>query len=87
MHRLESPQSRCVIGVARGDVTPSTADGTDFGLTSVGVPFLQTFAITNPGLAPVNLTLPVTLSGDAAFTISNQPELARGLLKSALFFR
>ncbi|MFZ4765898.1 MAG: choice-of-anchor D domain-containing protein, partial [Roseimicrobium sp.] len=63
--------------IARGDTTPGTADGTDFGGTFLGVPVTRSFSITNTGTAALHLTgtAPsyVSLSGSAAFTVTTQP--------------
>jgi autotransporter-associated beta strand protein len=59
--------------IADGDSTPSWTDGTDFGLTSVGQAFLQTFMVTNNGLAPVQLENATIDDATGFFTVSNQP--------------
>jgi hypothetical protein len=53
--------------IGTGDLSPSGADGTDFGAADItGMAITNTFAITNSGLALLTLTggTPVTLSGD-----------------------
>jgi CSLREA domain-containing protein len=62
--------------IAHGDATPTLADWTDFGVTTVGAPLARSFAIANGGSANLNLGAdPVTLSGAgcAEFSISVQP--------------
>lgn len=65
-------------GINSGDNTPSTADSTDFGVVDISAGLrTQTYAISNFGLASLNLTgTPrVALSGTNAadFTVLNQP--------------
>ncbi len=64
--------------IVDGDVTPSPADYTDFGSTTVGTPLSRSFSISNQGLAGSLLTLganAVTLSGAgcAEFSVTVQP--------------
>ena len=59
--------------ITDGDSTPSLTDGTDFGLGSVGQPFLQTFIVTNDGLAAVQLDAVAISDPTGFFTVSNQP--------------
>ena len=63
--------------IADGDVTPSVADGTDFGAISTGATRQVVFTITNDVSGLLNLVLTadpaVSISGDSEFTISAQP--------------
>jgi hypothetical protein len=57
------------VNIADGDITPSTADYTDFGSTGVGVPVVYAFVIQNTGAGALNLTGSspyVTISGTNA---------------------
>ncbi len=64
------------VSIPSGDMTPSTADGTDYGSVTVsnGVAG-RTFAIQNTGNATLAITLPITLSGPNAadFTVTQPP--------------
>jgi hypothetical protein len=60
------------ISIPDGDVTPSTADGTDRGLVNLGVADTQSFYVRNTGAAVLNLS-GVTLSGSGDFSIPNMP--------------
>lgn len=76
-----TPTPDIVIGgngelIADGDTTPTLADWTDFGVTTVGTPLARSFVLGNNGSGPLNLSSnPVTLSGAgcAEFLISKQP--------------
>ncbi|MBN2103073.1 choice-of-anchor D domain-containing protein [bacterium] len=64
------------VSIADGDVTPSTADDTNFGTVNIAVGSVsRTFTIENLGYADLNLTgTPlVALSGGTDFSISSQP--------------
>lgn len=61
--------------IPNGSLTPSLADGTDFGEVRVGGTSASTFYVENDGTADLRLTgTPrVTISGSAAFTVTLQP--------------
>lgn len=64
------------VSIDDGDTTPSTADHTDFGSTSViGGTVARTFTIQNTGAAALDLTgTPrVALTGSSDFTVTTQP--------------
>jgi Bacterial Ig domain len=65
------------ISIADGDITPTTADYTDFGGTLLGTPISKTFTIANTGEAILNLsgTPLVALAGVgcAAFSVTTLP--------------
>ena len=66
------------LSITNGDATPDVADGTDFGLATVGgSPVVRTFTIQNTGTAPLNLTgLPrvaVTGANPGDFGVSLSP--------------
>ncbi len=64
------------VDIANGDPTPSLADHTDFGSTSmVNGSIIRTFKIINSGSGALFLTdTPrVKLSGSSAFTVTQQP--------------
>jgi LPXTG-site transpeptidase (sortase) family protein len=64
------------ISIDDGDITPSTADDTDFGPAIVGGSTVDhTFTIWNTGTGPLNLTgaPPVHVSGDLDFSVMSQP--------------
>ena len=45
------------LGIASGDITPATVDGTDFGMTAIaGGSVTRTFAIRNSGADPLTVT-------------------------------
>lgn len=55
--------------IVSGDITPSTADHTDFGTTPLGTPVVRTFTIQNTG--GTNLTISsVTLTETDSFSIT-----------------
>jgi hypothetical protein len=60
------------ITIASGDTTPSSADGTDFGSTTIGSSLVQAFTISNTGSADLT-SVAVTLSGSSAFNVSDHP--------------
>ncbi len=65
-------------GIASGDATPATADGTDFGSTAVAGPgVVRTFTIANTGPATLNLTgtpaVALSGAGAASFAVTAQP--------------
>jgi hypothetical protein len=60
------------VTIASGDTTPSSADGTDFGSTTIGSSLAQAFTISNTGSADLT-SVAVTLSGDSAFSVSEDP--------------
>ena len=60
------------ITIASGDTTPSSADGTDFGGTTIGGTLRQAFTINNTGSADLT-SVAVTLSGSNAFSVSDHP--------------
>ena len=60
------------ITIASGDTTPSSADGTDFGNTTIGSSLVQAFTIRNTGSADLT-SVAVTLSGSSAFSVSDDP--------------
>ena len=62
------------ISIPDGDVTPVTADGTDFGLTYLGGRDSMGFTVKNTGTAVLNLT-GVTLSGSGDFSVHKTPAL------------
>lgn len=69
------------VGIADGDATPSAADHTDFGSTTVaGGTVLRSFTITNSGDATLNLTgtpvVSLSGSGASAFSVTTQPASA-----------
>jgi len=51
------------LNILDGDTFPSTADGTDFGSTSVGTPVVNSFVLENEGPAPLTITGAPTFSG------------------------
>ncbi len=62
--------------IVDGDVTPSLADYTDFGTTTMGTPVTRTYTIANSGGATMTLGAgAVTLSGAGCgeFSVSAQP--------------
>jgi hypothetical protein len=62
--------------ITDGDVTPSSADHSDFGNAVVGLTNVtRTFTITNTGAASINVTVPITITGtgSAQFSVSVQP--------------
>ncbi len=61
--------------IADGDTTPGVVDDTDYGTISVGGSLERQFTILNTGITTLSLTggLPVSISGDAGFTVSQQP--------------
>lgn len=61
--------------IADGDISPEVPDGTDFGITEVGVTNYHTFTITNAAATPLSLTgtPAVVISGSSAFWVSSQP--------------
>jgi autotransporter-associated beta strand protein len=61
--------------IVDGDITPATADHTDFGSVSWGTTFTRTFTIQNIGTATLNLSGSpfVQLSGSSAFSVTTQP--------------
>ena len=66
------------VNIADGDVTPSTADGTDFGSADVAFDIIdRTFTIENTGTADLNLsgTPQVSITGANAddFSVTVQP--------------
>ncbi|PWA04194.1 YDG domain-containing protein [Flavobacterium psychrotolerans] len=64
--------------ISSGDLSPTTADHTDFASVSWGSAFTRTFTIQNIGSATLNLTgTPlVQLSGSSAFSVTTQPSAA-----------
>ncbi len=60
--------------ISSGDITPSTADHTDFGLVNVGSVLSRTFVIQNVGTAALSISA-YSLSGANAsnFTITTNP--------------
>ena len=75
---LVSPQEINVTGltntITSGDTTPSTADDTDFGNTTLGTPVSHTFTIQNLGSSALTLGA-ITFGGTHAseFTITTAP--------------
>jgi len=61
--------------IASGDMTPDTADDTDFGSITVGGMTTRTFTIQNLGDATLDLTanMIVAISGSSNFTVMTQP--------------
>jgi Abnormal spindle-like microcephaly-assoc'd, ASPM-SPD-2-Hydin len=59
------------ISITDGDVTPATADHTDFGVVRIGSTFTRTFTVENTGSA--NLTLGAFSSTNPLFTIPSPP--------------
>lgn len=62
--------------IANGDITPAASDGTAFGYIYIepGLsPVTHSFIIENRGTSDLLLTLPVSLSGDTAFSVVTQP--------------
>ena len=68
------------VSIADGDVTPSAADATDFGVVTLAIARTRTFTIQNTGVGPLDLTASprVQVSGAAAadFTVTVQPATA-----------
>ena len=66
-------------GITDGSATTSTANGTSYG-ESGEYPFVvtQTYTIRNDGTDTLNLTHPITISGDGAgsYTVLTQPAVA-----------
>ncbi len=60
--------------IASGDPTPSTADNTDFGATTIATPITRTFTIQNTDGATLNLGA-ITFGGThaAEFTVTTPP--------------
>ena len=78
------------VSIADGDATPSAADDTDFGSTSVNASTVShTFTIENPGTAALNLTgtPKVQISGTNAadFTVNPEPTTPVGVSGSTTF--
>ena len=64
------------VDITNGDLTPDTADHTDFGIAVIGSgPVIRAFSINNSGDGDLSLTgtLLVELAGSSAFTVSTQP--------------
>lgn len=64
------------VSIADGDVTPSTADDTNFGTVNIAEGTVnRTFTIENSGYADLSLTGSpiVAISGGTDFTVSTQP--------------
>ena len=62
------------ISITNGDVTPSTADDTDFGSLDITTGSLtRTFTILNTGDADLTITNNVLFIGSSDFTIDTQP--------------
>ena len=61
--------------IVDGDITPTTADHTDFGTIAIGNSLVRTFTIMNTGTATLNLTGSprVQLSGSTDFIVITQP--------------
>ena len=70
--------------IKNGDSTASTADGTDLGLTPVGVPVTQDFEIRNLGDATLTLDANVTVTG-TGFSITQQPSSSIAVGGSSTF--
>ena len=67
------------VPIADGDPTPSLADHTDFGTTTVGTPVNRSYAIGNSGSAALTLGAgAVTLSGAGCgeFSVTTQPAIS-----------
>lgn len=62
------------VTIVDGDNTPSAADHTDFGSTTLGNPVTRTYTIQNTGTANLNITN-VTITGTNAteFTVTSPP--------------
>jgi hypothetical protein len=61
-------------GIADGDITPTTTDGTDFGNVALAVGVPQTFVINNTGTAALNITSIVVSGAQAGdFVVSGAP--------------
>jgi hypothetical protein len=59
--------------IVDGDITPSVADGTNFGTVgTTGSPVTRSFTIQNQGSGSLSLGT-VTLSGSSDFTVAQQP--------------
>jgi hypothetical protein len=58
--------------IADGNTTPNTADGTDYGTTTVGTTVSRTFTIQNTGAADLNLTTG-SITVPTGFTITGTP--------------
>jgi hypothetical protein len=57
-----------------GNTTPTLADFTDFGVTSIGTPITRTFTIQNNGLSPLTIgTFSITGADAAEFTLITPP--------------
>jgi len=64
------------VSIVDGDNTPALGDDTDFGPTLQGTSTTRTFTIENTGTAALNLTLPITVTGDfsiAALPVTTTP--------------
>jgi len=62
------------ISIADGDITPTSLDGTDFGVTPITSSRDLTFTIENSGLLPLNLTgSPIVTVSGTDFTVLSQP--------------
>jgi hypothetical protein len=76
----QRPGTISVRGIANGDTTPSTADGTDFGSTSVGVPVTHGFTIDNLGAREASLPS----AAQPAATIQAMPQADGDLIVTAI---
>lgn len=59
--------------ISNGSTQIAERINTNFGTARVGGGVTKSFNIINTGLADLELTLPISVSGDADFTISEQP--------------
>ncbi|MBI3147288.1 MAG: IPTL-CTERM sorting domain-containing protein [Betaproteobacteria bacterium] len=76
------------VPIADGDTTPSLADHTDFGTSTVGTPVTRTYTILNSGTVTLNLGAnAVSLLGAACgeFAVSVQPSTTVAASASTIF--
>ncbi|MEM7532636.1 MAG: choice-of-anchor D domain-containing protein [Chloroflexota bacterium] len=61
--------------IVDGSTTPTTTNATDFGLSPINTPVVNTFTISNVGTSALNLTLPIAFSGPGAaqFAVTTDP--------------
>lgn len=60
------------VSIADGDDTPDVADGTDFGITTIGTPVTRIFTVTNLGES--SLDIGTVSSSGAGFSVTAQPQ-------------
>ncbi|MBL7837373.1 MAG: choice-of-anchor D domain-containing protein [Bacteroidetes bacterium] len=74
------------VGIADGDLTPSTQDNTDFGTTTTGTAISKTFVISNTGKGPLSISNIVIGGTNASdFVISSNPSFPLSIAISATY--